>query len=152
MSEVKAPSPIASPSIAPTPPSKAHMHIAAIDNSLAFPHMHPHGWRTYPYGWLYLPISLVGVPFSAKTREHYLPLLSSPTWWATITMELRELFQVCSFPELPVTLRFSRCPSFFQVDPDFSEEMFRRQMAVLKGQAFNIVQSLRDPEDGAPLL
>lgn len=23
------------------------MHVAAIDNSLAFPHMHPRGWRTY---------------------------------------------------------------------------------------------------------
>jgi hypothetical protein len=34
--------------------------IAAIDNSLSFPHHHPKGWRSYPYGWLYLPVSLIG--------------------------------------------------------------------------------------------
>jgi len=27
-----------------------HMHIVAIDNSLAFPHHHPKGWRKYSYG------------------------------------------------------------------------------------------------------
>jgi phosphatidylinositol 4-kinase type 2 len=29
---------------------KPHMHIAAIDNSLSFPHEHPKGWRSYTYG------------------------------------------------------------------------------------------------------
>ena len=42
-----------------SPPSNAegssyikrpHMHIAAIDNSLSFPHEHPKGWRSYTYG------------------------------------------------------------------------------------------------------
>ncbi|KAK4703957.1 phosphatidylinositol 4-kinase type 2, partial [Phenoliferia sp. Uapishka_3] len=128
MSEVTAPSPIPSPSTAPPPSSgPGHIHIAAIDNSLAFPHLHPLGWRTYTYGWLYLPISCIGQPFSQKTREHYLPLLSDPKWWATTTMELRELFRM---------------------DQDFSEEMFRRQLAVIKGQAFNIVASLRDEDEG----
>jgi phosphatidylinositol 4-kinase type 2 len=28
-----------------------HLHIAAIDNSLSFPHQHPKGWRSYTYGW-----------------------------------------------------------------------------------------------------
>jgi hypothetical protein len=29
---------------------RPHMHIAAIDNSLSFPHEHPKGWRSYTYG------------------------------------------------------------------------------------------------------
>lgn len=29
---------------------KPHIHIAAIDNSLSFPHEHPKGWRSYTYG------------------------------------------------------------------------------------------------------
>ncbi|KAJ3517217.1 hypothetical protein NLJ89_g658 [Agrocybe chaxingu] len=57
---------------------KPHIHIAAIDNSLSFPHEHPQGWRSYTYGWLYLP----------------------------------------------------------------------RQLAVIKGQAWNIVQSLRHADEG----
>ncbi|KAL8290645.1 hypothetical protein RQP46_002903 [Phenoliferia psychrophenolica] len=131
MSEVRAPSPIAAPSTTPpttsSPRGKGHVHLAAIDNSLAFPHLHPLGWRTYAYGWLYLPLPCIGQPFSRKTRDHYLPLLSSPVWWATTTMELRELFRM---------------------DPDFSEDMFRCQLAVIKGQAFNIVASLRDENEG----
>lgn len=34
---------------------KPHFHIAAIDNSLAFPHAHPSGWRSFLYGWCWLP-------------------------------------------------------------------------------------------------
>lgn len=33
---------------------RPHMHIAAIDNSLSFPHQHPKGWREFTYGWLFL--------------------------------------------------------------------------------------------------
>lgn len=40
--------------------ARPHMHIAAIDNSLSFPHQHPRGWRSFTYGWLYLPVSLIG--------------------------------------------------------------------------------------------
>lgn len=80
-----------------------HIHIAAIDNSLSFPHEHPKGWRSYTYGWLYLPVSIIGRPFSQKTREHFLPLLTSKTWWAETTYQLRKLFAV---------------------DPDFHPKMF----------------------------
>ncbi|EUC64091.1 phosphatidylinositol 3- and 4-kinase [Rhizoctonia solani AG-3 Rhs1AP] len=104
--------------------SRPHIHIAAIDNSLSFPHHHPKGWRSYTYGWLFLPVSLIGRPFSEKTRNHFLPLLSSPEWWAETTFQLRKLFAL---------------------DPDFNERMFDRQMAVLKGQGWNIVQSLKRP-------
>ncbi|KAH7888822.1 phosphatidylinositol 3 and 4-kinase-domain-containing protein [Phlebopus sp. FC_14] len=104
-----------------------HIHIAAIDNSLSFPHEHPQGWRSYTYGWLYLPVSLVGMPFSEKTRAHFLPLLTSKTWWEETTFQLRKLFAV---------------------DPDFHPKMFRRQLAVIKGQAYNIVESLKHADEG----
>lgn len=103
-------------------PQRPHIHIAAIDNSLSFPHEHPRGWRSYTYGWLYLPVTIIGRPFSQKTRDHFLPLLTSKTWWADTTYQLRKLFAV---------------------DPDFHPKMFRRQLAVIKGQAWNIVESLK---------
>ena len=86
----------------PTPPASSnvpytrhpHIHIAAIDNSLAFPHEHPRGWRSYTYGWLYLPVSLIGQPFSEKTRNHFLPLLTSKAWWEETTYQLRKIFVV----------------------------------------------------------
>ncbi|KIJ67706.1 hypothetical protein HYDPIDRAFT_173507 [Hydnomerulius pinastri MD-312] len=99
-----------------------HIHIAAIDNSLSFPHEHPQGWRSYTYGWLYLPVSVIGRPFSEKTRQHFLPLLTSKVWWEETTFQLRKLFAV---------------------DPDFHPKMFRRQLAVIKGQAYNIIESLK---------
>ncbi len=73
---------------------RPHIHIAAIDNSLSFPHEHPHGWRSYTYGWLYLPVSLIGKPFSERTRQHFLPLLTSKAWWEETTYQLRKLFAV----------------------------------------------------------
>lgn len=95
------------PSRSNTPSSdyrrKPHIHIAAIDNSLSFPHEHPQGWRSYTYGWLYLPVSIIGRPFSDKTRNHFLPLLTSKAWWAETTYQLERLFAV---------------------DPDFHPKMF----------------------------
>lgn len=85
-----------------------HIHIAAIDNSLAFPHEHPKGWRSYTYGWLYLPVGIIGQPFSQKTRDHFLPLLTSKAWWEETTFQLRKLFAV---------------------DPDYNRKMF--QVSVL---------------------
>lgn len=82
---------------------KPHIHIAAIDNSLSFPHEHPQGWRSYTYGWLYLPVSVIGRPFSEKTRSHFLPLLTSKAWWEETTFQLERLFVV---------------------DPDFHPKMF----------------------------
>ncbi|KAL5528252.1 LSB6 [Sanghuangporus sanghuang] len=104
-----------------------HIHIAAIDNSLAFPHEHPKGWRSYTYGWLYLPVSLIGQPFSQKTRDHFLPLLTSKAWWEETAYQLRKLFAV---------------------DPGFNRMMFQRQLAVIKGQAYNVVQSLKHNDEG----
>ncbi|KAL0072349.1 Phosphatidylinositol 4-kinase LSB6 [Marasmius tenuissimus] len=106
---------------------KPHIHIAAIDNSLSFPHEHPQGWRSYTYGWLYLPVSIIGRPFSEKTRNHFLPILTSKAWWEETSYQLQKLFAV---------------------DPDFNLKMFKRQLAVIKGQALNIVQSLRHQDEG----
>jgi hypothetical protein len=36
----------------------------------------------------------------------------------------------------------------FQLDPDFKERMFARQMAVMKGQAWNVVETLKTPDHG----
>ncbi|KAF8629679.1 hypothetical protein AX17_005615 [Amanita inopinata Kibby_2008] len=104
-----------------------HIHIAAIDNSLSFPHEHPQGWRAYTYGWLYLPVSLIGRPFSEKTRNHFLSYLTSKAWWEETSYQLEKLFAV---------------------DPDFHPKMFKRQLAVIKGQAYNIVQSLKHTDEG----
>jgi len=106
---------------------RPHIHIAAIDNSLSFPHEHPQGWRSYTYGWLYLPVSIIGKPFSERTRQHFLPLLTSKAWWEGTTFQLRKLFAV---------------------DPGFHPKMFSRQLAVIKGQAWNIIQSLRHDDEG----
>jgi len=76
---------------------------------------------------LYLPVSVIGRPFSEKTRNHFLPLLTSKEWWEETTFELQKLFSV---------------------DPDFHPKMFRRQLAVMKGQAWNIVQSLQHNDEG----
>lgn len=108
-------------------PSTPHIHVAAIDNSLAFPHAHPSGWRTFTYGWLYLPVSLIGQPFSTQTRDHFLPLLTSSEWWEETTLALR---------------------TEFSKDSDHKEAMFEKQLAVIKGQAWNAVHSLLDPDEG----
>jgi hypothetical protein len=70
---------------------------------------------------------LIGRPFSQKTRDHFLPLLTSTQWWSQTQLALRRIFQV---------------------DPDFQERMFARQMAVMKGQAWNVVETLKTPDHG----
>lgn len=101
--------------------------IGAIDNSLSWPWKHPDAWRSFPFGWLFLPVSLIGQPFSQKTRDHFLPLLTSKQWWSETQLELREVF--------------SR-------DADFQERMFARQIAVMKGQAWNVVETLKTMDHG----
>ncbi|OJD32219.1 phosphatidylinositol 4-kinase type ii subunit alpha [Diplodia corticola] len=111
------------------PPSKddPQVFLGAIDNSLSWPWKHPDAWRSYPFGWLFLPVSLIGHPFSEATRRHFLPLLTSTQWWSETTLALR------------------RC---FIQDADFKERMFARQMAVMKGQAWNVVETLKTADHG----
>ncbi|CAK9438121.1 uncharacterized protein LODBEIA_P24280 [Lodderomyces beijingensis] len=98
------------------------MKIGAIDSGLAFPWKHPNEWRSFPFGWLFLPLSLIGRPFSKNTRQHYLPLLTSKVWWEATVVKLKETFMK---------------------DQDFKERMWQKQLAVLKGQAFNVVECLK---------
>jgi hypothetical protein len=78
-------------------------------------------------GWLFLPVSLIGQPFSQRTRDHFIPLLTSKQWWQETTKLLRVLFTE---------------------DDDFQERMFERQLAVLKGQAWNVLETLKQPDQG----
>jgi phosphatidylinositol 4-kinase type 2 len=103
------------------------MSIGAIDNSLSWPWKHPDAWRSFPFGWLFLPVSLIGQPFSQKTRDHFLPLLTSKQWWSETQLELRKVFSQ---------------------DADFQERMFARQIAVMKGQAWNVVETLKMADHG----
>lgn len=89
----------------------------------------PLQWRSFPFGWLFLPVSLIGQPFSKKTRDHFLPLLTSTAWWSETQLALRRVFAL---------------------DDDFKESMFARQIAVMKGQAWNVVETLKQ-EDHGPL-
>ena len=89
----------------------------------AFAHRAP----SFPFGWLFLPVDLIGRPFSQKTRDHFLPLLTSTAWWSQTQLALRRVFQI---------------------DPDFQERMFARQIAVMKGQAWNVVETLKTLDHG----
>ncbi|KAF2194247.1 hypothetical protein K469DRAFT_709760 [Zopfia rhizophila CBS 207.26] len=108
---------------APTP----SISIGAIDNSLSWPWKHPDAWRSYPFGWLFLPVSLIGQPFSEATRRHFLPLLTSKQWWSDTQLALRKCFTQ---------------------DADFKERMYAKQIAVMKGQAWNVVETLKTPDHG----
>ncbi|KAF1996593.1 hypothetical protein P154DRAFT_498240 [Amniculicola lignicola CBS 123094] len=101
--------------------------LGAIDNSLSWPWKHPDAWRSYPFGWLFLPVSLIGQPFSEATRRHFLPLLTSKKWWSDTQRALRKCFTQ---------------------DADFKERMYAKQMAVMKGQAWNVVETLKTPDHG----
>ncbi|PHH77116.1 hypothetical protein CDD82_3663 [Ophiocordyceps australis] len=101
--------------------------IGAIDNSLSWPWKHPDAWRSFPFGWLFLPVDLIGRPFSQKTRDHFLPLLTSTAWWSQTQVALQRVFQV---------------------DEDFQERMFAKQIAVMKGQAWNVVEALKCADHG----
>ncbi|KND93020.1 Phosphatidylinositol 4-kinase lsb6 [Tolypocladium ophioglossoides CBS 100239] len=107
--------------------NQPEISIGAIDNSLSWPWKHPDAWRSFPFGWLFLPVDLIGRPFSQKTRDHFLPLLTSPAWWSQTQMALKRVFQV---------------------DDDFQERMFAKQIAVMKGQAWNVVEALKTPDHG----
>ena len=101
--------------------------IAAIDNGLAFPHKHPDQWRSYPYGWASLPLS--SVAFSAELRASLVPLLSDTAFWENLEIALQDVFKM---------------------DKDYDETLWRRQWALIRGQGFNILKTLRK-EGSTPL-
>lgn len=103
------------------------LKIGAIDNSLSFPIKHPDGIREYPFGWLYLPADIIGQPFAASTRERFLPILTSARWWYDTEKALLNLFKQ---------------------DEHYSEKLFDKQMALIKGQGWNLIESLRTEGEG----
>ncbi|CCU77033.1 LSB6/Type II phosphatidylinositol 4-kinase that binds Las17p [Blumeria hordei DH14] len=121
------PIPVGDKSTKPNTINSPKVTIGAIDNSLSWPWKHPDAWRSFPFGWLFLPVSLIGQPFSQKTRDHFLPLLTSKQWWSETQLELRKVFSQ---------------------DVDFKERMFCRQIAVMKGQAWNVVETLKLADHG----
>lgn len=74
-----------------------------------------------------MPVTLIGRPFSENTKQHFIPLLSSKSWWSETQIALRQCFEK---------------------DVDFSERMFARQIAVMKGQAWNVLETLKTPDHG----
>ncbi|ORY29484.1 hypothetical protein BCR33DRAFT_666627, partial [Rhizoclosmatium globosum] len=104
----------------PTPSDTSSIHVAAIDNGLAFPFKHPDRWRAYPYGWSYLPIARV--PFSKSTRELVLYSLTSQDWW---TETMRGVERI------------------MRIDDAFEEAVWRRQKGVMRGEGYNLAEVLR---------
>ena len=149
---------------------RTRVHVVAIDNSLAFPHEHPRGYRDYPWGWLWLrashvcgsaesaAASLIGQPFSEATRKRFLPLLSSAEWCVGLSDVLlsAELNRARRSHDDAYALTRYRWAGttrelrvLFSSDPDFSGRSFDKQLAVMKGQALAIVQTLLNDDDGA---
>ena len=121
-------SPLISPSPSPIPaPRNKSVSIAAIDNGLAFPHKHPDQWRSYPYGWASLPLS--AIPFSETLRAALIPQLGDPNFWESLEASLQEVFKM---------------------DADYDETFWRRQWALIRGQGFNILRTLKK-ENATPL-
>jgi phosphatidylinositol 4-kinase type 2 len=103
--------------------------IACIDNGLAFPFKHPHEVRSYPYSWVDLPEAQT--PYSSGLRASLLEKLADTAAWDHLISQLRQVFKV---------------------DSDFNERIFKKQMAILRGQLYNIVQALREGESPARLV
>ncbi|PJF18018.1 Phosphatidylinositol 4-kinase type 2-beta [Paramicrosporidium saccamoebae] len=103
--------------------------IACIDNGLAFPFKHPHEVRSYPYSWVHLPEAQT--PYSLELRTSLLEKLADTASWDLLISQLRQIFEI---------------------DSDFNERIFKKQMAILRGQLYNIVQALREGESPARLV
>ena len=43
--------------------------IGAIDSGLAFPWKHPDEWRSFPLVGYFLPLSIIGQPFSKNKKS-----------------------------------------------------------------------------------
>lgn len=111
------------------PRLKPRVKIACIDNGMAFPFKHPHEWRSYPYSWASLPEARM--PYSKELCAKLLPLLTDTSNWELLIGRLRQIFQI---------------------DSDFNEKIFQRQMAILRGQIYNVVQSLQKGESPLQLI
>lgn len=111
-------------------PSKSpEIKIAAIDNGLAFPFKHPDSWRAYPYHWAWLP--LAKTPFSKETRDLLLPHLSDMNSVEDLCDDLYQLFKH---------------------DRGFDQQLFEKQISVMRGQMLNLYQALQDGKSPVQLV
>ncbi|CDW54161.1 phosphatidylinositol 4 kinase type 2 beta [Trichuris trichiura] len=110
-------------------PSAQTVKIAAIDNGLAFPFKHPDQWRAYPYHWA--DLRFAHVPFSSETIELVLPKISNIKFVNTMCEELRKLYEI---------------------DLAFNDTTFESQMAVLRGQCWNLSAALKERKTPAMLV
>jgi phosphatidylinositol 4-kinase type 2 len=116
---------IETPESEPVSFESPHVQIGAIDNGLAFPTKHPNQIRSYPYGWIILPI--VHHPFSSATTNQFLPYLTSTIWWEGTLNGIQTIFSI---------------------DDDFKPKMWTKQKAVIRGQAYNLLEVLSTARTG----
>lgn len=119
------------------------IHVAAIDNGLAFPHKHPDDWRAYPYHWAYL--AQAKTPFSQETANLLLPILSDDDRVESLGKYMWNAIVFCAAQLVTVLLilAVSRIYDVFTLDKHFSKGTFERQMAVMRGQMVNLREALR---------
>ncbi|CAF1104431.1 unnamed protein product [Rotaria sordida] len=98
------------------------IHIAAIDNGLAFPFKHPDEWRTYPFHWAWL--KQAKIPFSDEIKCHVLPFISDMNF---VQHELCDEIQ-----------------RLFSQDKDYDRRLVERQLSIMRGQILNLAQAMRD--------
>jgi len=103
--------------------------LAAIDHGLAFPYKHPDNWRNYPFGWASIPAAYV--PFSDETARVILEKLEEPDFVDALATEIRKIYQL---------------------DLHFNEARFQRQMAVMRGQIYNLTDVLKKRKTPAELV
>lgn len=110
-------------------PKPPQIHIAAIDNGLAFPFKHPDSWRAYPYHWAWLPQAKI--PFSSETRDLVLPQLSDLNFVQDLCDDMYDVFKT---------------------DRGFDRHVFEKQMSVVRGQILNLTQALKDGKSPVQLV
>ncbi|RUS81541.1 hypothetical protein EGW08_010711 [Elysia chlorotica] len=94
--------------------------VAAIDNGLAFPYKHPDEWRAYPYHWAWLPQAKV--PFSKDIQDLLLHNLEDSNFVQDLCDDILELFSH---------------------DKGFDRPTFEKQIAVMRGQIYNLIEALK---------
>lgn len=114
----------------PNPNVRPRVKIACIDHGLAFPFYHPNDWpRSYGYDWQKLPESKI--PFSPKIQQKMLPFLKNEQLIENLVNNLEVVFSI---------------------DDTFDPFIFRRQMAVMRGQMHNLTLSLERGESPSELV
>ncbi|CAF1211688.1 unnamed protein product [Adineta steineri] len=98
------------------------IHIAAIDNGLAFPFKHPDEWRAYPFHWAWLQFAKI--PFSEEIKSLILPSLSDMNY---VQHEICDDIQ-----------------RLFSQDKHYDRRLVERQLSVIRGQILNLAQAMRD--------